>query len=492
MERLLGHACRRGESIADVQRLHPKLSITREGEGGIEMRKGRTRKTLIVLGILLLASLVLAAPALAADIRTKDVIVIDEDVDDDLYVLGSKITVNATIHGDLIALGGEIVINGLVEGDLWAAGGKIHINGTVADDVRFAGADLLLGPGGQVGDDLFAAGFGFSAEPGSAIAGDTFVAGYQALLGGDIAGDVNVAAAGLEISGHIAGDVQAEVDEPDPEFADWTVFMGMWNPYMPPRLVGPGLTITEDARIDGELTYTSSVTVEIPDEVVGGAIVYQTPVPDEVEAPEVEVPEVPTGALTAAAIVTLVVRWIVGTIRNFLTLLIIGVLLLWLVPKWLKEVVQHWKEKPLHSLGWGVAALLAFLVIVPLLFFVMIMLDIILGVLTLGGLVGIITGVFMVLEAALVVGFWIDSVYITKVAFCYLIGWLILKNTASTWVDKAMGIVPLLIGLAIFVLLRSIPFLGAFFSLAVTIFGLGAIWMLAWVRLYKPKGGESA
>jgi hypothetical protein len=418
--------------------------------------------------------------------------VIDQDVDDDLYALGSKITVNATIHGDLIAMGGEIVINGLVEGDLWAAGGKIHINGTVADDVRFAGADLLLGPGGQVGDDLFAAGLGLSAERGSAIASDTFVVGYQALLGGDIAGDVKAAVAGLEISGSIAGDVEAEVDEPDPEFADWSMFMGMWNPYMPSRLISPGLTITEDAQIDGELTYTSPVTADIPDEVVGGAIVYQTPVPDEIMPPEPEAPEVPAGALTAAAIFTWVIRWILGIIRNFVTLLILGVLLLWLVPKWLKEVVQHWKEKPLHSLGWGVAALLAFMIVVPLLFVVMIFLDIILGVLTLGGLVGIITGVTMVLESVLIVGFWIVSVYITKVAFSYLIGWLILKNTASAWVDKAMGIVPLLIGLAIFVLVRSVPFLGAFFSFAVTIFGLGAIWMLAWVRIYKPKGGESA
>jgi hypothetical protein len=139
-----------------------------------------------------------------------------------------------------------------------------------------------------------------------------------------------------------------------------------------------------------------------------------------------------------------------------------------------------------------VAALLAFMIVVPLLFVVMIILDIILGVLTLGGLVGIITAVTMVLESVLIVGLWIVSVYITKVAFSYLIGWLILKNTASAWVDKAMGIVPLLIGLAIFVLVRSIPFLGAFFSFAVTIFGLGAIWMLAWVRIYKPKAEESA
>jgi hypothetical protein len=455
------------------------------------MRKDRIGKILIVLGVVLLASVMLTAPVLAADIRTKDVIVIDQDVDDDLYLFAGSITVNATVHGDLIAAGGDITINGLVEGDLWAAGGKIIINGTVADDVRFAGSDLKLGPGGQVGDDLFGAGFGFGAGSGSAIASDVFVAGYQALLGGEIGGNVEVAAAGLEISGHIAGDVEAEVEEPDPEFEQYSYFMRMWSPYMPERIIGSGLAIEEDAQIDGELTYTSPVTADIPDGAVGGAIVYQTPVPDVGEAAEVEIPEVPAGALTAAAIVGWLIRWVMGIVRNFVTLLAIGVLLLWLVPKWLKEVVQHWKEKPVHSLGWGVAVLLAFLVIVPLLFIVMIILDIILGILTLGGLVGIITGVIMVLESALVVGFWIISVYITKIAFSYLIGWLILKRTAPKWVDKAMGLIPLLIGLVIFVLVRSIPFLGGLFSLLVTVFGLGAMWMLAWVRIYKPKEAAS-
>jgi hypothetical protein len=450
--------------------------------------RDRRNRILLVLGVLALASLVLAAPALAADIRTKDVIVIDQDVNDDLYLFAGSITVNSTVHGDLIATGGDIIINGTVDGDLWAAGGKIHINGTVTDDVRIAGSDLKLGPSAEVGDDLFAAGFGFGADPGSAIASDVFVAGYQALLGGDIGGDVRAAVGGFEVTGHVVGDVVVEVGEPDPEFEQFSMFMRMWNPYFPERIIGPGLTIKEDAQIDGELTYTSPVTVQIPEGAVSGPIVYQTPVPTE-EAPEVEVvaPEVPAGAITAAAILGWFVRWIMGMVRTFMSLLIIGVLMLWLIPKWLKEVVQHWKEKPLHSLGWGVAALLAFFVAVPALFMVMIVLDIVVGLVTLGGLVGPITAIMMVLEGVLTVGFWTVAVYVTKVVFCYLVGWLILKRPAPAWVEKAMGIMPLLIGIAIFTLVRSIPVLGAFVSMLVTIFGLGALWLLAWVRIYRPK-----
>lgn len=453
----------------------------------MKKRYGLIKRSLIAFGLLLLISALLAGPVLAAEFQGGDVVVIDQDVDDDLYVGAGTITVNATIHGDLFAAGGEITINGTVEGDFVAAGGRVQINGTVADDVRIAGSDLRLGSGAQVGDDLFAAGFGFAAESGSSVGGDLLAAGYQARLGGDVAGDVRAALAGLEISGHVMGDVTAEVAEPDPEFEQWSAFMPMMGPYMP-TMIAPGLRVAEGAQVDGKLTYTSPVEVEIPSEVVGGAIVYQTPVPEEVEVPEVEVPEVPAGMVTLMAIL----RWFLGIVRTFVTLLIIGVLVLWLARKWLQEVVQNWKEKPLHSLGWGVAALLAFSVVIPLLFIVMIILDIIVGLATLGGLIGPITGIIMVIESALVVGFSIIAVYITKIAFSYLIGWLILKGTAPEWAEKAMGLIPLLIGLVIFVVVRSIPCLGGLFSLLVTLFGLGAIWLLAWTRLRKSKEGAPA
>jgi len=446
----------------------------------MKIHYGLIKKSLIAVGLLFLVSVLVGGPLLAAEVETGDVIVIDKDVDDDLYVAGDKITVNATIHGDLIAAGGEITVNGTVEGDFIGVGGTLQINGTVEDDVRFGGGDLRIGSEGQVGDDVLAGGFSFTAESGSSIGGDLFSVGYQARLGGDIAGDVQAGLAGLEISGHITGDVTATVAEPDPDFEQWSPFISTWIPL---KMIAPGLRVAQRAQIDGQLTYTSPAEVDIPSGAVGGAIVYQTPVPGEVEVPGVEVPEVPAPAIAAGR----VLGRILSAVRNFVTLLIIGILVLWLARTWLKEAVQHWKEKPLHSLGWGLAVAVAFLVLVPLLFIAMIVLDIIVGVATLGGLIGPITGIIMVVEGALIVGFSIIFFYLTKVAFSYLIGWLILKGTAPEWVEKAMGVIPLLIGLAIYVVVRMIPCLGPVFGLFVNLFGLGAIWLVVWTRLRKPK-----
>ena len=71
----------------------------------MRIRRYLGRRSLIAAGLLVVVSVLLAAPVLAAELRSGDVVVIDQDVDDDLYIAGGKITINSTIHGDLFALG---------------------------------------------------------------------------------------------------------------------------------------------------------------------------------------------------------------------------------------------------------------------------------------------------------------------------------------------------------------------------------------------------
>ena len=53
----------------------------------------------------LIGSLLLAAPVLASETISQEQIEITEDVDDDLYLFGEQITIDATVDGDVIALG---------------------------------------------------------------------------------------------------------------------------------------------------------------------------------------------------------------------------------------------------------------------------------------------------------------------------------------------------------------------------------------------------
>ncbi|MEA3459188.1 MAG: hypothetical protein U9R11_00675, partial [Chloroflexota bacterium] len=379
--------------------------------------------------------------------------------------------------GDLVATGGEITINGTVEGDLIAAGGSITVNGTVQDDVRIAGGVLTIGPNAQIGDDVLAAGYSFDAASGSAIGGGLLIAGYQAKLAGDIQEDVNAATGALEIAGHIGGNVEVKVGEPDPDFERMQPFFAMW---MPAPMTAPGFRLGDEAVIEGELVYTSGAEAEVASGAkVSGGIVYQTPVPRPEEAEEVE--EVTPAQVTP--------NWFLSQLRRLITLLVVGLLLLWIVPEPMREAAAALQAKPLPGLGWGIVVIIVVLAVIPMVPIGVIVLAIILGRLGLGGLVASVTGLGLLTDAAILVGFLITALYTTKVIFGFLAGRLLLERIQPKW--AAGRVLPLVIGVVIFVILRAIPYLGWLIGLVVTLSGLGALWLISWKALRRRRAAPA-
>ncbi|MCK0145388.1 hypothetical protein MWU78_07030 [Arenibacter sp. F26102] len=76
--------------------------------------------------------------------------------EDDLYLAGETVTVDAIVNGDVVAAGGKIIIQDSIRQDLIVAGGEIVVKGYVADDIRAAGGRLTID--GEVGDDVIIAG----------------------------------------------------------------------------------------------------------------------------------------------------------------------------------------------------------------------------------------------------------------------------------------------------------------------------------------------
>src|SRR5215813_2619540 len=75
-------------------------------------------------------------------------------------------------------------------------------------------------------------------------------------------------------------------------------------------------------------------------------------------------------------------------LRRFAGLLLVGLLLLWLMPAWTRRLADTLETKPLPSLGWGLVAFFAFIAAVLAVLILTIALAVLLGWLTLGGLVG--------------------------------------------------------------------------------------------------------
>lgn len=435
------------------------------------------RRWLLVVGFTLLASLVFVMPVGASKVIAKDNVVIDanEVIDDDVVFTGSSLVVNGVIKGDLVAMGQEITVNGTVEGDLLAMGMTIIVNGEVTDDARAAGYLVRFGSGATVGDDAMAAGFSVEAASGSSIGSDMLVAGFQALLAGDIGGDLKGGANGMQIDGTVAGDAELEVGEPGAS-AGFSRF-SMFNPQMPPVASVPaGLTVSSGASIEGDLSYTSVSPGNIASGTVQGSTNFERQVLPEVEEPEFEFKPRQPGA----AVQHFAGQIVLKLVRRFITLALVGLLIIWLMPKLLNDTVAMFKARPWNSLGIGALGYAVSLVALVFLPWPLILLGTVLGIISLGGLTPAVLGFGVVGWASLLVGFATAASWLAKIVLGVWAGQIIWKAIQPE--GKSL-VPPLLIGVAIASALRVIPVLGVLIGVAIALFGLGALIMMVRERL---------
>src|SRR5215208_1968228 len=425
----------------------------------LKFRSDNAARLLVVTGVALLVGLITASTAWAVETRSGDSVVIgpDEVVDDDLYVTANNVVIDGTIRGDLVAFGQTITVDGTVEGDLIAAGRSVEIRGTVEDDARIAGQTLLLGEGAEVEDDLIAAGFSLQNMPDSAVGGTLLYAGYQALLQGTVDEDASVAANGLELGGEVGANVDAEVDGEDggpPPF--------LFAQQAAAPAVDSGLTLTDSAVVGGDLTYESSTEARIdPGAQIEGQVIGEKRPAEEVE-----------DTYTFADAVF-------DQLRSFVALLLVGLILIWIAPNWVRRRAGTVLDRPLASLGWGVLGLVAFLALV---------LAVILGLLTLGGLVALIVVLGLLAEVVLALIFWISTNYLAQIVVSFLAGVLLVEPVRP---GRGRGrVLPLVVGLILYVILRAIPVLGLIVSLAVVLLGLGALFHWIWTKLRRSRAAS--
>jgi len=434
------------------------------------MRKKILKRSTAIL-VLIFLLFVIAIPAQAFESRSGNNVVIEEGevVEDDLYVSGNTVEIRGTIKGDLVAVGSLIIIDktGIVEGDLLAAGQGVVINGTVNDDVRIAGAVLSLGEGAKVGSDLLAFGYSLSVSEDADVSQDLIFYGGQGLLSGAIGRDAKIGTGGLKLDGKIGRNMEAEVGgaEDVPPFSP-LAFMPQ-VPGMPqvPTIPG-GFTIGKEAQIGGSLNYTGPKESDIPEGVVSGTVSYKPPPPPSVEGQAAK--PIPTTGVK-------VFGWFLKFIRELVTLFLVGLILVYLTPKFLDEGATIIKSKPWHSILWGIVAYVAFFFAIFLLVFVIILVMVILGIVTLGGLAGTAFGVGVVSISSLTVAFHIAVSYLSKILVSYLIGRLIFSRASA---DRDVNrLIPLIVGLLIVVLLGSIPYLGTVINIIAVLLGLGALFL---------------
>jgi hypothetical protein len=182
-----------------------------------------------------------------------------------------------------------------------------------------------------------------------------------------------------------------------------------------------------------------------------------------------------------------VTAWLRGVVEEYITLLIFGLIAIWLFASFLKRSGEKLEEKPLKSTGIGLLALVisvALIGVVLLVFLLILMLGIGLGALGLWDLAWAVWGVGF---SSMGLAFWLSLLFVsygTKIIVAFLVGTLILRRLAPK--SLQYKILPLLLGLLIYVLLAWVPYFGWVVAILVNAIGLGAAWLA-----YRDMGTES-
>jgi len=437
-------------------------------------------KLFSVLTLFILLTITIVSPAYAFDGRSGDKIVIQagDVVNDDLYIGSNEFVLDGTVNGDLVAVAQTVTVNGTVNGDLMTAAQTVVVNGTVTGDIRMAGSVLFVGEKARIGGDILGAGYSLEVRKGSTVGRDVVYAGGQILLGADVARNVTAATSSMEIDGNVGGDVKADVGEagqtrtgPPP-----TMFMSQSTVPVPP--VMQGLTIDPAARIAGNLTYTQKTDLSFPGGVVGGKITRTQPAVDRNKPSPQE-----TARLK-------VVTWAFNLVRSLVTLLLLGLFLLWLFPVFTKNLSEKLHSKPWPSLWWGVVTFAGFFFTLLLIIFVTILGALLFGILTLGGLSAAIVFIGILAFFATILAFVLAASFIAKIVFGITLGKWILDRANSPLAEHKYW--PMVIGVALTVIVIAlltfplIPgFLGGLLNFMIILFGLGALWLWGREGLFK-------
>lgn len=342
---------------------------------------------------------------------------------------------NETVQGDLYLSGGDITVNGPVNGDLFIAGSNVVVNGDVKGDLYAVGGQIELN--GQVDGDVAAAG------------------GDITLSRGRVSGDARLAGGTVSVLNTVAEDL----------------------------LVGTGtLDVGQNARVGGDLIFgagTAKVGGAVSGAIIGSADSYSRSGTvggsERVNINETQGEEpAPTSA-----------EAIFDRVRTLATLLLVGALIVWRAPGILDALSGRLRARPFHSLGWGLLGWVGIPVALLVFTLAWILLAIVVGVLTLGGLAATIITAGILANLAIVLALALTVSYVTWVIAGYTVA-RVSRTTDVTLRDKylTMGL-----GALALILMGSLPVVDVIVGILVSLAGVGVITWATYDAIFQhdPK-----
>jgi cytoskeletal protein CcmA (bactofilin family) len=355
-----------------------------------------------------------------------------------LASLSTTAAAQDTELGGKVRSGREVTVPAAetVQGDLVASAGTVRIDGRVDGD--------LMASGGQVIVE-------------GAVTGDVLVGAGSATISGEVGGDVRVGAGQVQVEGRVGEDVVLGVGQ---------------------------ATVTRGTQIGGDLIFAAgrmtmdgavagSVLGSTGNYASGGSIEGSEQV--NVQQPE----EQPAPTLADR---------VVDVLRRYVSILAIGLLLLWLLPRVLRGAADAARRRPLVSLGAGLLGFIAVIVALVLVVLATVLVAVLLGLLGLGSLTGV-TAFGGLLVAAVIAFLFVVAVgFAAQAAVGLALGRLLFPGEGRSFLGWFGA---LALGVLVVVVVAAIPVVGGWLEALLVLLGLGALVLMATPgrrRLAEPVG----
>jgi cytoskeletal protein CcmA (bactofilin family) len=371
----------------------------------------------------------------------------------------SLVALAATIF--LILPAGVVLAQGSALGGKLLSGDTVTIaqSETIAHDLYvFAGTATI---NGTVKGDLIAAAGQVSIN--GTVDGDVLAAGGSLTIAGTVTGDVRVAGGQVTISGNVAQDVVAaggQLSVLSGSKVGEDLLMSAGDVAVDGAVAGNVLGTAGSYRRNGSVGGTEQVTLS---------------------RGRSEAPAAPAGQ-----------NLILDALRQFLTVVLIGGLALWLVPRAMRGAEESVRRRPLPAVLGGFLTLVGYIVLLVVGIIVIVILAAAFGLVRLDALVAIeVIGGILAL-GAVTLAFVVAAAFLADAVVGLALGRLVAPAYGGTrWRELAL----LAAGAAVVVVVTSLPVVGALTKLVVVLLGLGALamWLYgAWPRRRVTASQELA
>jgi cytoskeletal protein CcmA (bactofilin family) len=326
--------------------------------------------------------------------------------------------------------------------------------------VRRAGREVVIPAGETVQGDLIAS--AGTVRVDGRVDGDLVASGGQVIVAGTVTGDALIGAGSTTVSGQVDGDLRAGAGQARIE--------GRVNEDV---LLGAGqATITSGAQIGGDLIFATGrmeMNGAVAGSVLGSTGNYSrggsVGDSERVNLAEPEPAQEPT-----------VADRVVDGLRRYVSILVIGLLLLWLLPRLFRNAAESARARPLPSLGTGLLGFVGVIVALVLLILVTVLVTVVLGLLGLGSLAGITVFGGLLLAAVLVFVFLLAIGFAAQAIVGLALGRLAIRGEGRSF-PSTLG--ALALGVLVVVLVAAIPLVGGWLAAVVVLLGLGALLLVA-------------